>query len=223
VKVAADKAAAEKAAAEKAAAEKAAAERVAVAAAAKKVQELLLYMCPHTAMFVSTDCDMCPNTNRYVFAYRYICVPIPHTTTYGYSHLILLHICVLTTHTTYVSSCYHIGVRIGMCPHTSYYYIYVLMLPHRCPHRYVSSHLILLHVCPHATTEVSASVAGAAKELENAEILLHICVRICSSTTDVSSCYYICVLIGGQGPRERRNCREKSVGKGDCRSRGRWR
>ena len=53
------KVAADKAAAEKAAAEKAAAERVAVAEAAKKVQELLLYMCPHTAIYVSAYYHIC--------------------------------------------------------------------------------------------------------------------------------------------------------------------
>jgi hypothetical protein len=46
-----------------------------------------LYMCPHTAIYVSSYCYMCPHTAIYVFSYCYICVLIllcmcPHTAIY---------------------------------------------------------------------------------------------------------------------------------------------
>ncbi len=81
---------------------------------------MLLYMCPHTAIYVSSYC--------------YICV------------LILLYMCPHTA--LYVSSCCSICVLLllYMCPHTAIYvssccYICVLMLLYMCPHTalYVSA------------------------------------------------------------------------------------
>ncbi len=78
---------------------------------------ILLYMCPHTAIYVSACCYicvlillyMCPHTAMYVSAYCYIFVLIllcmcPHTATYVSSYC---YICVL--------------ILLYMCPHAAIY------------------------------------------------------------------------------------------------------
>jgi hypothetical protein len=120
---------------------------------------ILVYMCPHTAIYVSASCYicvrlllyMCPTTAVYASACCYTCVRI-------------LQICVCSqttsTHTcrqspmlssmcvsAYCSACVLILLLIS--PHTathvsSYGYSCVLILLRMCPHI-----LILLQMCPH--------------------------------------------------------------------------
>jgi hypothetical protein len=68
---------------------------------------LLLYMCPHTTIYVCSCYYMCPHTTIYVSSCYYMC---PHTTIYVSS---CYYMCPHTT--IYVSSCYYI------CPHTTIY------------------------------------------------------------------------------------------------------
>jgi hypothetical protein len=95
---------------------------------------ILLYMCPHTTVYVSSYYYMCPHTT--------ICF------------LILLCMCPHTT--VYVSSYYYVCVLIllYMCPHTT---ICVLILLYMCPHTtiYVSSYY---YMCPHTTGYVSSYI-----------------------------------------------------------------
>ena len=63
---------------------------------------ILLYMCPHSAIYVSSYCYMCPQ--------RYICVLILPTYVSSYCDvcvLILLHMCPHIT--IYVSSCCYVS------------------------------------------------------------------------------------------------------------------
>ncbi len=126
---------------------------------------ILLYMCPHTAMYVSSYCYMCPHTVC-MCPQTTICVLIllyrgHHTTT---CVLILLYMCPYTA--IYVSSYYYMCPHTTFCPHTtiyvsSYYYICVVSLAFlqgthvRLGRKslYVSSYyhigvLILLYMCP---------------------------------------------------------------------------
>jgi len=83
---------------------------------AKKPSAIPLYMCPHTAIYVSSYYFMCPQTTTYASSY-YSC---PHTTIYLSSYY---YICVLIL--LYVSSYYYI------CPHTTIYVSsYYFMRPH---------------------------------------------------------------------------------------------
>ena len=108
---------------------------------------ILLYLCLHTTVYVSSSYFMCPHTTISVSSYYCICVlKLPC--------VLILQMCPHTN--IYVSSYYY------LCPHTnisvsSYYYICVLIL------LYVSSYhcicvLILLNMCPHTTTSVQAAI-----------------------------------------------------------------
>ncbi len=92
---------------------------------------ILLYMCPHTAMYVSPYCCMCVLV--LLFVYRYMC---PYS---RISALVLLYMCPQTA--IYVSS---------SC------YIYVLKLLYVCPHPaiYVPSNCyILKYMCGRGFSE----------------------------------------------------------------------
>ncbi len=66
---------------------------------------ILLYMCPHTAIYVSSYFYMCPHTTIYVSSYFYMCV------------LILLYTCPHTPICVLILLC--------VCPHTAIYVLYV--------------------------------------------------------------------------------------------------
>ncbi len=84
---------------------------------------IILYMCPHTATFVSSCYYICvlillcmfPRSTTYVSSYYYVCV------------LVLLYMCPHTT--MYVSSFYYICVLILLYV-SSYYFICVPFLLH---------------------------------------------------------------------------------------------
>jgi hypothetical protein len=112
---------------------------------------ILLYMCSHTAIYVSLSCYMCLHTGMYVSSYCY--VMCPHTAMYVSSYcyicvLILLYMCPHTT--------IHVSSYCCMCPHTPFYMSsYCCMCPHT--DLYMSSYcfihvLILLYTCPHTST-----------------------------------------------------------------------
>ena len=74
---------------------------------------ILLCMCPHSAIFVSSNCCRCPHTAVYVSSYCCICVHIllymcPHAAIYVSSYC---YICVLIPRDT----AEHIGKRLTIC------------------------------------------------------------------------------------------------------------
>ena len=99
---------------------------------------LILYVCPHTSICVSSHdyiCAlillyMCPHTAIYVSSYCYICV------------LALLYVCPHSS--IYASSCYGgILLPMDMIP----FYFDIFLVVHVCPRTTICV-LILLYICP---------------------------------------------------------------------------
>jgi hypothetical protein len=92
---------------------------------------ILLYMCPHTTIFVSSYYYMCPHTTIDVSSYYY------------------------------VSSCYHVRVLIPLykCPHTTRYGSsqYQCTIPSVMRTEVHEDTGIPLHMCPHTTTYASST------------------------------------------------------------------
>ena len=118
---------------------------------------MLLYMCPHTTIYVSSFIGrrqvlhasrMCPDTTTHVSWYYYICVLI-HTTYY--------YTCVFI-HTTYS----YIWVLI----HTTYYYIYMS-----------SFILYTSRMCPHTTIHVSSFILHT--PIYGSSFMLHTTIYMC--------------------------------------------
>ena len=123
-------------------------------------------MCLHTTIKMSSQSDelvllyMCPHTAMYVSSYDFLCVLIlvmcPHTTIQMSSQsdeLVLLYICPHTAICVLILLCVS---SYYMCPHTP-----------RCPHTIMCPHtticafillcvLILYDMCPHTTVYVSS-------------------------------------------------------------------
>jgi hypothetical protein len=143
--------------------------------------------CPHAAMCVLVLLYMCPHTAIYVSSYCYICVLIllymcPHTTIYVLHVSSYYYICA-----TYVSSCY------CMCPHTTIHAM--------CSHPTRCGSLNLLYMCPHAGREAESLYMYVPTPIY--VFYYYICVLRSSSITTiyVSSGrqrgfpYYICMCL----------------------------
>ena len=98
-----------------------------------KVLQVLLYMCPHTAIYVPSYYCVC----AFILLYVSHCASasrrspqVAHTTLCVFI-LTLLHTCPHTT--IYVSSWYYVCVRIQLCPHTYTIVHYVSSYYFTCP------------------------------------------------------------------------------------------
>ncbi len=162
---------------------------------------ILLYVCPHPTIYVSSYYCTCPPNTTSVLILLYMCphTKCPHTTIYVSSyHYVSLHyyICVLTL--------------LYICPHTPIYLAssyYCISIAHSArlsgiapvPHIYVSPYYyicvpILLYMCPH-TTRAGIALAPPRAFLQVFEAPL-LQLYMCPHTTIyVSSYYCICVLI----------------------------
>jgi hypothetical protein len=140
---------------------------------------ILLYMCPHTTIYVSSYCYICVLILLYGHTYSSIRT---HMCKCGN---ILLHICVL--------------ILLYMCPHTT---ICVLIQLYLCPHTtiYLSSYyyifvLILLYICPHTTIYLSSyyytCVNTSRYVYEGMCKHFHVCVLICQRVTHMCKCSHI--------------------------------
>ena len=106
-----------------------------------------LYMCPHTAVYVSPYC--------------YICVRMIYVSSYCYVFL----------HPAIHASSYCVGILLCMCPYTAisasaYCYIFVLILLYMCPHTAISasSYCYICRRCRHRAAAHAAHTMLQPKE-----------------------------------------------------------
>jgi hypothetical protein len=96
-----------------------------------------IYMCLHTALYLSSYYCMCLHTVMYVSSYYCMCVSSFH------SYYYMCLVCVTRTY-------------YCMCPHSTYTSVALVLVLYMCPHITacyvcVLIPLILVHMCPHTT------------------------------------------------------------------------